>query len=207
MPDGAPGSAAARCSGKFNRPKNKKPYHKPERLYSELVKLFDEKPVLTPHQAYLRLREMRQSDGSRTFSIRQAGSVKALAKGQICPGCKQNPCKGCRGKLITPGEIKSFFSSLARKRKNESKVDKIVVVGDGLEAMTVPQLKEALKKAGKTASGKKADLVARLRAANEEATSASSSADKEDDSNTADEAAALDAAADLSPRKRRKTTA
>ena len=97
LPADAPGSAAARCHGKFNRPRRKAPHYKPVRLCLELNKLFNERPVLTPQQAWLRLRDMREPDGSRTFSMSHAGSVRALAKGKSCNGCGLNPCTGCRG--------------------------------------------------------------------------------------------------------------
>ena len=120
LPINAPGSAAARCFGKFNRPKRKEAYFKPERLRLELNKLFNVRPVLTPQHAWLQLRAMREEDGTRTFSVSQAGSVRALAKGEVCEGCELNPCTGCRGRLISVGDIKSDFSSQARKRKASS---------------------------------------------------------------------------------------
>ena len=75
LPTDAPGSAAARCFGRFNRPKRKEAYFKPERLRLELNKLFKVRPVLTPQHAWLQLRAMREEDGTRTFSVSQAGSV------------------------------------------------------------------------------------------------------------------------------------
>jgi len=95
----------------------KKPYYKPVRLRKELKTLFEERPVLTPQQAWLKLREMREPDGARTFCVSQAGSVRSLAKDKICIGCKLNPCTGCRGKLLPVEDIKSDFSSQAQKRK------------------------------------------------------------------------------------------
>ena len=119
LPVGAPGSVDAKCRGKFNRPKRKDPYYKPDRLRKELDILFEERPVLTPQQAWLRLRDMREADGARTFSASQAGSVRALKKGTACKGCGLRPCAGCRGKLISIGDIKSDFSSRAQKRKSD----------------------------------------------------------------------------------------
>ena len=60
---------------------------------------------------------MREKDGTRMFSVSQAESVRALAKEEVCEGCELNPCTRCRGKLIFVGDIKSDFSSQARKRK------------------------------------------------------------------------------------------
>ena len=118
LPVGAPGSADANCRGKFNRPRRKVPYYKPVRLRNELTVLFKVRPVLTPQQAWLRLRDMREPDGARTFSVAQAGSVRALEKDKTCIGCKLNPCTGCRGKLLPVGDIKSDFSAQAQKRKS-----------------------------------------------------------------------------------------
>ena len=117
LPVGAPGSANEKCRGRFNRPRKKKPYYKPVRLRKELKTLFEERPVLTPQQAWLKLREMREPDGARTFCVSQAGSVRLLAKDKTCIGCKLNPCTGCRGKLLPVEDIKSDFSSQAQKRK------------------------------------------------------------------------------------------
>ena len=80
--------------------------------------MFEERPVLTPQRAWLKLRDMREADGTRTFSASQAGSVRALKKGTTCKGCGLRPCTGCRGKLISVGDIKSDFSSRAQKRKS-----------------------------------------------------------------------------------------
>ena len=52
--------------------------------------------------------------------VHGTGSVQALAKGEVCEGCEFNPCTGRRGNLISVGEIKSDFSSQARKRKASS---------------------------------------------------------------------------------------
>ena len=38
----------------------------------------------------------------------------------MCEGCELNPCTGCRGTLISVGDIKSDFLSQARKRKANS---------------------------------------------------------------------------------------
>ena len=121
---GATGSTAARCRGKFNRPRRRKAYYKPERLRAELNNLFLERPVLTPQQAWLCLRAMHESDGTCTFSISQAGSVQTLAKDTICIGCGLNPCSGCRGKLLHVGDIKSDFKAQARKRKGSYTTEK-----------------------------------------------------------------------------------
>ena len=71
-----------------NRPKRNEAYFKPERLRLELNKLFNVRPVLTPQHAWLQLRAMREEDGTRTLSVSQAGSVRALAKGKVCEGCE-----------------------------------------------------------------------------------------------------------------------
>ena len=63
---------------------------------------------------------MREEYGTQTFSVSQAGSVRALAKGEVCEGCELNPCTGCRGKLISVGDIKSDFLFQTRKRKASS---------------------------------------------------------------------------------------
>ena len=70
--------------------------------------------MLTSQQAWLQLRTMQEEDGTRTFSVSQVGS-QSLAKGKVCEGCELNPCNGHRGKLISVGDIKSDFSSQARK--------------------------------------------------------------------------------------------
>ena len=75
LPANAPRSTAARCRGKFDRRRRKDVYFKPDRLRTELKKLFGKRPVLTPQQAWLHLRDMREPDGTRTFIISQAGSV------------------------------------------------------------------------------------------------------------------------------------
>ena len=49
---------------------------------------------------------MREEDGTQTFSVSQAGSVRALAKDEVCEGCGVNPCAEWRGKLTSVGDIK-----------------------------------------------------------------------------------------------------
>ena len=65
----------------------------------------------------LQLRAMCKEDGTRTFSVSQAGSIRAPAKEGGSEGYELNPCTGCRGKLISVDDIKSDFLSQARKHK------------------------------------------------------------------------------------------
>ena len=60
---------------------------------------------------------MRKTDGTRKYSVSQAGFVKALSKGTTCTGCRKHLCDECRGKLILVMDIKLDFSSQAKKRK------------------------------------------------------------------------------------------
>ena len=160
MPRESLGSQDAICRGKFNRPPKKKPYYKPTRLVEELTKLFDHRPVLTPHQAWMKLRAMRETDGSRTFSVGQAGSVKALGDGEVCPGCGLNPCTGCRGKLIAVESVKAYFSTLAQKRKKDAVRTKRLIPEDGNEAAAAASAGTSTGAGGsKKAAGKKKKTV------------------------------------------------
>ena len=47
---------------------------------------------------------MREEDGTQTFSVSQAGSVRALAKDEVCEGCELDPRTGCSGKVISVGD-------------------------------------------------------------------------------------------------------
>ena len=109
------------------------------------------------HQAWVSLRAMREADGSRTFSVGQAGSVKALGDGAVCPGCGLNPCTGCRGKLIPVESVKAYFSTLAQKRKKEAvRTKKRVLEDDDASADGIDDAAAAADTSTGTGGGKKA---------------------------------------------------
>ena len=76
-PDGALGSEDAKCYGQFHRPKDKKPYWKPDRLVLELKKLFNEIPVVNPVEALKRLAVMKDTtDGGLLFCYSKRGEIR-----------------------------------------------------------------------------------------------------------------------------------
>jgi hypothetical protein len=112
--------------GKFHRPKNQDPYHKPKKLNQTLLDLFNHRPVLSTEQAHERLCNMRDPDGSLMFCWTKRGSVNKFAKTSQeykdwagCPMCGKKPCTGCNGKRLSVAEVKTHFSSLSQKRKKQ----------------------------------------------------------------------------------------
>ena len=117
---GTMGSEDTKCYRKFHRPKDKKSYHKPDRLVIELKKLFNMLPALTAVDAYKRLEMMKDTDGGMLFHFNQRGEIKKFNKTskeykiwEGCSMCGKKPCSDCTGKLISAEEIKTYFSSLA----------------------------------------------------------------------------------------------
>ena len=124
-PIGTRGSENAKCFGKFHRPPDKKTYYKPKKLQEVLKVLFAERPVLSAEMAHKKMTLMKDTDGSALFDYSKRGEVSIFPqksqeykKWNGCSMCQMKPCSKCTGKLISPEEIKSHFSSLAKARKD-----------------------------------------------------------------------------------------
>jgi hypothetical protein len=104
--DGAIDSDDAKAFENFHRPKNKTPYHKPQRLVDELIKLFNERLVLDEIGAQKRLGDMRNDDGSLLFCYSKRGEVKKY------PNISRDDKNWISGL-----EIKDYFKTQAAKRR------------------------------------------------------------------------------------------
>ena len=170
-PIGHPGSAHAKCFGKCHRPKDKKQYHKPARLLLELKKLFDTRPVLTAFLAFGRLSLLRAVDGSALFDYSKRGEISKFAKTTDaykrwagCSMCHRKPCSECTGKLLKPDEIKTYFSSLATKRKQNAVEPPpgLQTREQALMSLLAVTLRQKCTELGLPGSGTKAQLVVKI---------------------------------------------
>ena len=192
-PIGTPGSEDAKCFGKFHRPKDKKPYTKPEKLVEVLQRLFLVRPVLTAKGAYDQMKVMIDTDGSCLFDYRKRGELRKFAQTSQeykdwigCSLCGTKPCSKCNGKLIPIEDIKSYFKTCAKTRKNKGTPNS-AATGTGtqltnsnntgptptgnlpttytetsLMALHVPALNFLCRERGLTQSGRKAELVQKI---------------------------------------------
>ena len=192
-PIGTPGSEDAKCFGKFHRPKDKKAYTKPQKLVQVLQRLFLVRPVLTAKGAYDIMKLMTDTDGSCLFDYRKRGELRIFAQNTQeykdwigCSLCGTKPCSQCNGKLIPIEDIKSYFKTCAKTRKNKD-TSKSPATGTGtqlsnnnntgptpagnlvttytetsLMALVVPALKLLCRERKLTQSGRKAELVQKI---------------------------------------------
>ena len=73
---GTPGSEDAKCFGKFHKPKDKKPYHKPMRLVAVLKGLFLVRLILTAKGAYYQIVVMKDTDDTCLFNYIKRGELE-----------------------------------------------------------------------------------------------------------------------------------
>ena len=97
-PERALWSEDAKCNGQFHRPKDKKPYWKPDRLVHELKKLFNDIPVVNPVEALKRLAVLKDNtDGGLLFCYSKRGEIRKYGQKtqeyidwEGCSMCKKN---------------------------------------------------------------------------------------------------------------------
>ena len=136
---------------------------------------------------------MKDTDGSCLFDYRKRGELRKFAQTSQeykdwigCSLCGTKPCSKCNGKLIPIEDIKSYFKTCAKTRKNkDTSKSPATVTGTqmsnnnntgpapagnlvttytetSLMALVVPALKFLYRERKLTQSGRKAELVQKI---------------------------------------------
>jgi hypothetical protein len=111
------------CFGRFNRKEDVPAYHKPDRLRTAMLRLFQigqdgTSPMLNAASMQNELKKMRDpKDGGLLFCYSKRGSYP---RSQLCKLCNQKPCD-CNGMLPPLWMCQQFIGSQTQEKKKKDK--------------------------------------------------------------------------------------